>query len=49
VVPELNYGQMVLEVERCAGGKSKVISVNHCGGAVHDPEVILEAIRKGNK
>jgi 2-oxoglutarate ferredoxin oxidoreductase subunit alpha len=49
VVPELNYGQMVLEVERCAGGKSKVISVNHCGGAVHDPAVILEAIRKGNK
>ena len=49
VVPELNYGQMVLEVERCAGGKCKVISVNHCGGAVHDPEVILDAIRKGNK
>jgi 2-oxoglutarate ferredoxin oxidoreductase subunit alpha len=49
VVPELNYGQMVLEVERCAGGKSKVISVNHCGGAVHDPAVILDAIRKGNK
>ncbi|HLY95621.1 MAG TPA: 2-oxoacid:acceptor oxidoreductase subunit alpha [Sideroxyarcus sp.] len=49
VVPELNYGQMVNEVERCAGGKSKVISVNHCGGAVHDPEVILEAIRKGSK
>lgn len=49
VVPELNYGQMVNEVERCAGGKSKVISVNHCGGAVHDPAVILEAIRKGNK
>ena len=49
VVPELNYGQMVNEVERCAGGKSKVISVNHCGGAVHDPAVILEAIRRGNK
>jgi 2-oxoglutarate ferredoxin oxidoreductase subunit alpha len=49
VVPELNYGQMVLEVERCAGGKSNVISVNHCGGAVHDPAVILDAIRRGNK
>jgi len=49
VVPEINYGQMVLEVERCAGGRSKVISVNHCGGAVHDPEVILDAIRKANK
>jgi 2-oxoglutarate ferredoxin oxidoreductase subunit alpha len=49
VVPELNYGQMVLEVERCAGGKCKVISVNHCGGAVHEPQVILDAIRKGNQ
>lgn len=49
VVPELNYGQMVNEVERSAGGKCKVISVNHCGGAVHDPEVILDAIRKGSK
>lgn len=49
IVPELNYGQMVNEVERCAAGKSKVISVNHCGGAVHDPEVILDAIREGNK
>jgi 2-oxoglutarate ferredoxin oxidoreductase subunit alpha len=49
VVPEINYGQMVLKVERCAGGKCKVISVNHCGGAVHDPEVILDAIRKGSK
>ena len=49
VVPEINYGQMVKEVERCAGGRSKVISVNHCGGAVHDPQVILDAIRKASK
>ncbi|WIM05541.1 MAG: 2-oxoacid:acceptor oxidoreductase subunit alpha [Candidatus Nitricoxidivorans perseverans] len=49
VVPELNYGQMVNEVERAAAGQCKVISVNHCGGAVHDPQVILEAIRKGSK
>lgn len=49
VVPEINYGQMVKEVERCAAGRSKVISVNHCGGAVHDPEVILDAIRKANQ
>ncbi len=49
VVPELNYGQIVLEVERCAGGKCKVISVNSCGGAVHDPEEILAAIKEGAK
>ena len=49
VVPEINYGQMVLEVERNAGGRCKVISVNHCGGAVHDPQVILDAIREANQ
>jgi len=44
VVPELNLGQMVREVERAAGGKAKTISVTHAGGGVHDPEVILNAI-----
>ncbi len=46
VVPEINYGQIVLEVERCAGGKCKTVSVNSCGGAVHDPEEILTAIKE---
>jgi len=49
VVPELNAGQVVLEVERCAGGAAETILVPHMGGAVHDPDVILEAIRKGSK
>jgi 2-oxoglutarate/2-oxoacid ferredoxin oxidoreductase subunit alpha len=44
VVPELNLGQMVLEVERAAAGKAKTISVPHPGGTVHDPETILKAI-----
>jgi len=44
VVPELNLGQMVHEVERAAGGKAKVIPVSHAGGTVHNPEVILQAI-----
>jgi 2-oxoglutarate/2-oxoacid ferredoxin oxidoreductase subunit alpha len=47
VVPELNYGQIVLEVERAAAGQCKVISVNSCGGAVHDPEEIFAAIKEG--
>jgi 2-oxoglutarate ferredoxin oxidoreductase subunit alpha len=46
VVPEMNYGQMVLEVERCASGKCKSILVPHGGGTVHDPEVILKAIEE---
>ncbi len=44
VVPELNLGQMVREVERCAGGHAKTIAVPHAGGTVHHPEQILKAI-----
>jgi 2-oxoglutarate ferredoxin oxidoreductase subunit alpha len=43
VVPELNLGQIVHEVERCAQG-SRVVSVTHPGGTVHDPAVIAQAI-----
>jgi len=43
VVPELNLGQMVREVERCAGS-TRVISVPHAGGTVHNPATIAEAI-----
>jgi 2-oxoglutarate ferredoxin oxidoreductase subunit alpha len=43
IVPELNMGQIVHEVERCAGGK-RVVSVPHAGGTVHDPNVIRDAI-----
>ena len=49
VVPEINLGQMVLEVQRCAEGQAKTFSVPHHGGNVHDPQVIckkiLEAVR----
>jgi 2-oxoglutarate ferredoxin oxidoreductase subunit alpha len=44
VVPELNMGQMVREVERCATDRCGVLLVPHAGGEVHEPEVILEAI-----
>ena len=44
VVPELNLGQMALEVERAAAGKARVIPVSHAGGSVHNPAGILEAI-----
>jgi 2-oxoglutarate ferredoxin oxidoreductase subunit alpha len=44
VVPEINYGQMSLEVERCAAGKCETIQVPHGGGGVHDPSNICEAI-----
>jgi len=44
VVPEMNYGQLVLEVERCAAGRAPTVLVPHMGGTVHHPEEILQAI-----
>ena len=49
VVPELNLGQMVREVERAAAGRAKVIPIGHAGGTVHDPAVILKAIVEAAK
>ena len=49
VVPEINYGQMVLEVERCAAGQAPAVHVPHCGGWVHDPDDIFKAIKEAAK
>ncbi|MBI4187338.1 MAG: 2-oxoacid:acceptor oxidoreductase subunit alpha [Chloroflexi bacterium] len=46
IVPEINYGQIALEVERCAGGAARTILVPHMGGGVHNPETILDVIRQ---
>ena len=47
VVPEINLGQVALEVERCAAGKAKTIPVTHAGGHVHDAKDILKAVKRG--
>ena len=44
VVPEINLGQIVLEVERCAAGRAATVSVPHAGGGVHEPMDICNAI-----
>jgi 2-oxoglutarate ferredoxin oxidoreductase subunit alpha len=44
VFPELNLGQMVLEVERLSAGRTKVVPVPHVGGTVHQPEAIFNKI-----
>ncbi|MBM3790094.1 MAG: 2-oxoacid:acceptor oxidoreductase subunit alpha [Acidobacteria bacterium] len=49
VVPEINYGQIVLEVERCAAGKAAAIPVSHLGGGVHNPDDICRAIVEAAK
>jgi 2-oxoglutarate ferredoxin oxidoreductase subunit alpha len=46
VVVEMNYGQMVYEVERCAAGQARTQLLGHGGGMVHEPEEILQAIRE---
>ena len=40
LVPEMNYGQLVREVERSAG-RRKVTSLPKLGDALHTPEEIL--------
>ncbi|MFB0566720.1 MAG: 2-oxoacid:acceptor oxidoreductase subunit alpha [Candidatus Aminicenantaceae bacterium] len=49
VVPEINYGQVVLEVERSAAGRAPAIPVPHCGGWVHNPDDIFNAIKEASK
>jgi len=45
VVPEINMGQMIREVERCAGGRARVMGVNRPGGEILEPEKVLDCIR----
>jgi 2-oxoglutarate ferredoxin oxidoreductase subunit alpha len=49
VVPELNLGQMVREVERAAAGKARTLAVPHAGGSVHRPEDILKVIVEASR
>ena len=44
IMPEINMGQMVLELERVVSGQAKVVSIPHAGGSVHEPETILKKI-----
>lgn len=44
VVPEMNLGQLSLEVERASRCDVPIISVNHAGGEMVSPMRIMEAI-----
>ena len=46
VVPEVNMGQMVREVERSVAGQAGVYGVNRPGGDILEPERVLAAIRR---
>ena len=49
IMPEINGGQMVLELERCACGTCPVSLVSNYGGAIINPSLILGAIHKAVK
>ncbi len=49
IMPEINYGQMVLELERCARGQCPVRLIPHAGGSVISPKTILDAIDESLK
>ncbi len=52
LVPELNMGQYVLEVERCAKGEAPVYRLNRANGKIIYPGEILEKVEeivKGGK
>jgi 2-oxoglutarate ferredoxin oxidoreductase subunit alpha len=46
IVPEINMGQIVREIERLAGRYTEVISCPHAGGEIIHPERILTAIER---
>ena len=46
VVVEMNYGQVVNEVERIVGGRAPVTLVPHGGGALHDPVDVLKVLEE---
>ena len=45
VVPEINDGQILREVERCAAGQAEVFGVNRLGGDILEPQQVLSALR----
>jgi len=46
VVAEINMGQIVREVERCAASNAEVHGVNRPGGDILEPDRVLGAIRR---
>lgn len=49
IMPEINGGQMVLELERAACGVCPVTLVSNYGGAIIHPGLIINAINKAAK
>ena len=46
IVPEVNFGQIALEVERCTSGMAIVELISHAGGGIHTPQQIENGVKK---
>ncbi len=44
LVAEINFGQIVFEVERCTAGAAKTYLAPKMGGSIHTPEEIMDRI-----
>ncbi|UCD64076.1 MAG: 2-oxoacid:acceptor oxidoreductase subunit alpha [Candidatus Zixiibacteriota bacterium] len=49
VMVEMNFGQVYLEMDRCAAGKCRTYLVGHAGGTVHKPDDIYNTIKEAAK
>lgn len=49
VIPEINYGQIAFEVERCSYGEANIVLIPHGGAGVHTPDDIFHAIEYAAK
>ena len=49
IVPEMNLGQLVLEIERLVAGKAPVERINKVNGELFHPEEILSVIMGGQR
>ena len=49
VVPEMNYGQIVLEVQRCSYGEANIVFVPHGEEGVDSTDSWLAAMKKALK
>lgn len=46
IVPEVNFGQIALEVERCASGQALTKLISHPGGGIHTPQQVTDGVKK---
>lgn len=46
IVPEMNLGQLILEVQRVSEGKTKILGINKVGGQLIRPREIIEKLQE---